>query len=139
MIAYLRGGAMIDGDTYVKATEIVLERMALSQSRAVRFVEVVASKIELEQMQHMHSEDLVLSVFAYLARTHPEEVSVTYPASWWDAVKDRFRWLQRLPFVRPPSMREVVMRKFAIYPEITIGDGCNAVCIPVLEKEERWP
>jgi hypothetical protein len=70
--------------------------------------------------------------------TEPERVEVTWPATWWDAVKQR--WFPRWALRRwPARMNYVCMERAGLYPEIpwrkSHGRKGKLTAIPYLSEE----
>jgi hypothetical protein len=113
--------------------EIVLQRVQLYATNVVPTAILRHLKAEAH-LSHVADEMIIRLSAQILGETVPE-VDVTFPVTWWDAVKDRWfpRWSLRW---FPVEYRRVTVDKHTLFPSIEVPGHEAHIC--VTNRDFRW-
>jgi len=93
----------------------------------------------LHWLRAVDRDDFIARCRQWFLGTPSVVEQVTFPATWWDAFKERWfpLWLRRLS---PVSFRTVRMERFCAYPEIPRPQGRGHFTgLPVLlRNDSEW-
>ncbi len=54
----------------------------------------------------------------YLFEEQLEEIEIKYPATWWDAFKEKYK----IPFLKPPLYKRVRLELVKQFPTLRVDD-----------------
>lgn len=100
--------------------KVVLEKLRFG-AQAVMGCNWV-NDVQLKAYTDVVADNLVIALTAHVVGQQLKVAAIKAPATWWDAVKERFfpRWLRRL---MPVEYRLEVITAYALYPEIALPDS----------------
>ena len=109
----------------MEITQIQLERIKFS---AVRALPPGMDPDTLDVVVNNIGESLAVRLTAHLASERLRELSVKYPADWWEAVKERFapEWFKKR---YPVKYTHTVLEARAVYPLISLPKEHNLVIL----------
>lgn len=108
----------------------------LRQHRYRNAISLVADRTVVISNVADYGYKIGIGVDTWVFGTDPEEVTVSHPLTWWDAVKHRFRWICWFPFVDRPEFKTTTMRKYAVYPTLKTDDPPGEhICISRLKVD----
>lgn len=90
------GGCAVSGPSEIEVREIVLDRLKVATRQAVSR-EALLGAAEVRTMLDCMTDRMIIDLTTYLLAHRQvdkrERITVTYPATWWDAFKrDLRRW-----------------------------------------------
>jgi hypothetical protein len=114
---------MIDLRIMIRGVPLKIFRYILLQEISDRALDLMGIPTEadiFEQVNFM-ADDVVLRIKQKMLGTVLEDVHISYPATWWDAVKDQFfpQWMLR----RWPAKykhHDIIVRE--LYPRLSLPD-----------------
>lgn len=129
--------AVTDDTSDVKTKEVILVKEQFSE---VMFVPSFSyANPSLLRVQEKSIDDFIQGheyrLRKFIAAQELEEVSVTFPASWWDAVKLRFAPACVLA-LWPAKEITVELKAKALYPSIALPEQKNHIILTKLVKEK---
>jgi hypothetical protein len=115
---------------------ITLELWRVYASRRISLQAALASNVQLTTFLDHQLNELVLTLRGAIGSQRcMDEINITYPADWWEAVKDRWlpAWAKRRWPVRL-TRHHVDVR--LVYPELVIPNQ-PFIKVPVWEQSQR--
>lgn len=123
---------------------VILEQLHLSVRKSISRHELdhIAKVVEADGMSWLRDEwadDMVLRLHAAVWTANLKEEKISFPTTWWDAVKLRFfpRWALRR---WPAQMEVVVITSGTKFPKLpSLGEGVPHATYyryPIIERGE---
>jgi len=109
-----------------------LEKLRIGAT--TRISREIARDVDVDLWQDFAFDQLVWAVTSQFAAQKIGESTVTYPADWWQAFKDR--WFPGWALKRwPVKFRTFDMTAYQTYPEIKIPSPAGPIVYHVAERE----